>query len=66
MHEAIELALEERSPFPERALFLNAEMVKHSGVFIRRAAKEGRSLVLVDPDRSTRVLTPEEARSLAA
>lgn len=66
MDEAIQLALEERSPYPERSFFLDADMASVAGTHIMSAAEEGRSLVLVDADKSVHILTPEEARSIAA
>jgi hypothetical protein len=60
MDEAIELALEGRSPFPERSAFIDADTA-HAGHEIRRAADEGRAVVLVAADGSTRVLRPELA-----
>jgi hypothetical protein len=58
MDEAIELALQERSPFPDKAAFIDADTT-HAGHEIRRAADEGRAVVLVAADGSTRVLRPE-------
>jgi hypothetical protein len=60
MNEAIELALEERSPYPEKAAFVNADE-PYVGAEIRRAADEGRAVVLVAADGSTRTLLPELA-----
>jgi hypothetical protein len=58
MEEAIELAIEERSPYPEKAAFINADWPS-VGTEIRRAADEGRAVVLVAADGSTRTLLPE-------
>jgi hypothetical protein len=58
MDEAIELALQERSPFPDKAAFIDADTT-HAGHEIQRAADEGRAVVLVAADGSTRVLRPE-------
>lgn len=61
MDEAIELAIEERSPFPERSLFLDADAPrKHREPAMKRAALEGTSVVLVSSDLSTQVVSPEE------
>lgn len=60
MDEAIELAIEERSPYPERAAFVDADE-PYAGEEIRRAADEGRAVVLVSADGSTRTLFPELA-----
>lgn len=61
MDEAIELAIEERSPYPEKATFLDADEPS-VGAEIRRAADEGRAIVLVAADGSTRTLLPELAQ----
>lgn len=65
MDEAIELAIEERSPFPERSSFIDAD-TPHTGDAIRRAAEEDYSAVVVYPDGSTRVLSPQEILGGAA
>jgi hypothetical protein len=62
MDEAIELAIEERSPYPEKATFLDADDPT-VGAEIRRAADEGRAIVLVSADGSTRTLLPETPAS---
>jgi hypothetical protein len=59
MDEAIELAIEERSPFPERSSFIDAD-TPHTDDAIRRAAEEDYSAVVVYPDGSTRVFSPRE------
>lgn len=58
MDEAIELAIEERSPYPERAAFLD-EGEQGNEEMIKRAFDEGRAVVLVSADGSTRVRLPE-------
>jgi hypothetical protein len=65
MDEAIELAMEERSPYPEKATFLDADEPT-VGTEIRRAADEGRAIVLVAADGSTRTLLPSWRSSSAA
>lgn len=60
MDEAINLAIEGRSPYPERAAFIDAD-APSAGHDIERAADEGLSVVLVSADGSTRVLKPELA-----
>lgn len=62
MDEAIELAIEGRSPYPERAAFVDAN-APSAGHDIERAADEGLSVVLVSSDGSTRVLKPELSTS---
>lgn len=58
MDEAIDLAIEGRSPYPERAAFVDAD-APSAGHDIERAADEGLSVVLVSADGSARVLRPE-------
>lgn len=58
MSEAIDLAIEGRSPNPERAVFIDAD-TPSAGLGIERAADEDLSVVLVSADGSTRVLRPE-------
>jgi hypothetical protein len=60
MSEAIELAIEERSPYPDKAAFVDADE-PYVGAEISRAADEGRAVVLVAADGSTRTLLPELA-----
>jgi hypothetical protein len=61
MGEAIELATEARSPYPEKAAFIDADEPS-VGAEIRRAVDEGRAIVLVAADGTTRTLLPELAR----
>lgn len=58
MDEAIDLAIEGRSPYPERAAFVDAD-APPAGHDVERAADEGLLVVLVSADGSTRVLRPE-------
>lgn len=58
MDEAIDLAAEGRSPYPKKAAFIDAD-TSQAGHEIRRAADEGRAVVLVAADGSSRVLKPE-------
>jgi hypothetical protein len=60
MDEAIDLAIEGRSPYPERAAFIDAD-TSSAGHDIQRAAAEGLPVVLVSADGSTWVLKPEFA-----
>jgi hypothetical protein len=62
MKEAVELAIDERSPYPERAVFINADGPR-TGAAIRRAIDEDRAVVLVSADGSTRILRAEPAHS---
>lgn len=60
LDEAIELNLEGRSPYPEKAAFINADTpTVHLDRQIRRCAEEGRAVVLVAADGSTRILHPQ-------
>ena len=60
MNQAIELAVEGSSPYPERAAFVDAD-APSAGLEIVRAVDEGLPIVLVSGDGSTRVLRPEPA-----
>jgi hypothetical protein len=60
MEEAIDLAIEGSSPYPDRAAFIDADTAS-AGHEIKRAADEGLPVVLVAADGSTRVLMPEAA-----
>jgi hypothetical protein len=60
MDEAIDLAIEGRSPYPEHAAFIDAD-APSVGHEIERAVDEGLSVVLVSADGSTRILRPELA-----
>ena len=62
MSEAIELDLEGRSPYPERASFIDAD-APYVGKAIRRAVADDRAIVLVAADGSTLTLRAEPARS---
>lgn len=61
MDEAMRLAIEERSPYPERCLFIDAEG-PHLGREICRAVDDDMAVVLVSRDGSVRVLRPEPLR----
>jgi hypothetical protein len=67
MDEAIQLAIEERSPYPERAAFIDADTPR-TGTAIKRAIDEDRAIVLVSADGSARILRaePRSPRSAAA
>jgi len=55
MNEAIDLAIEGRSPYPEGSEFIDAEK-PWAGEAIARAADEGRPVVLVSADGTARTL----------
>ncbi len=57
MDEAIDLAIEGRSPYPDRAAFIDAD-APLAGHEIKRAADEGLPVVLVAADGSSQVLMP--------
>ncbi len=59
LDEAIELVLQERSPFPDRAWFLDYD-APQLGESIAEAFDEHAAVVLVWPDGSSRVLQPGE------
>jgi 2-phospho-L-lactate guanylyltransferase (CobY/MobA/RfbA family) len=60
MNEAIELAIEECSPYPDRVMFIDAD-APDMGKQIKRALDEDMAIVLVFPDCSTRTLYAELA-----
>lgn len=60
MEEAIELAIAGRSPYPDRASFVN-DGTPITARRIKDAFHAGRAVVLVSADGSTRVLQPEPA-----
>ncbi|MGA9874337.1 MAG: hypothetical protein WBQ21_00835 [Solirubrobacteraceae bacterium] len=62
MDRAIALAIEDKSPYPEHAAFVDADS-PHAGQEISRAFDEGYSVVLVAADGRERVIT---ARTVAA
>jgi hypothetical protein len=62
MEEAIELAIEERSPYPDRAVFINADGPR-TGAAIKRAIDEDRVVVLVAADGSASILRAEPVHS---
>lgn len=58
MMEAIELSLQGRSPYPNRASFLNAGM-PNLAKWIAEAVDDGKAVVLCWEDGTTRILHPE-------
>jgi hypothetical protein len=60
MDEAIELAIEGRSPYPERALFIDADELDADWL-LEDSVEKGMSVVVVSADGTTEVLSPEEA-----
>jgi len=58
MDEAIELAIEGRSPYPERAAFIDVD-TPNMGWAIDRAIDDNLAVVLVSADGSTRILRAE-------
>lgn len=59
MDEAIELAIDGRSPYPERATFIDAD-TPYVGSEIRRAVEQGSAIVLVAADGSTCTLRAQD------
>lgn len=55
MDEAIKLAIEGRSPYPEKAAFIDADEPS-TGQAVKKAVDEGRAVVLAYADGTTRVL----------
>lgn len=58
MDEAIDLAIEERSPYPEKASFIDAG-TPYVDEQIERAFAKGSAAVLVSADGSTQILLPD-------
>ena len=61
MNEAIDLAIDGRSPYPDGSEFIDAEK-PWAGEAIARAADEGRPAVLVSADGTTRTLIAANGR----
>lgn len=59
LYEAVDLAMEDRSPFPDRSTFIDAETPATSRE-IEAAIGEGQSAVVVSADGSSRVISPGE------
>jgi hypothetical protein len=59
MDEAVDLAIEERSPYPERSAFIDAD-TSDTGKEIFLAAGEGYAVVLVSSDGSKLILHPQQ------
>lgn len=57
MNEAIDRAIEGNSPYPSEATFLDAA-APYAGKAIVSASDEGRTVVLVAEDGSSRVIEP--------
>jgi hypothetical protein len=62
MSEAIELAIAEESPYPEAAMFINAD-TPYTEREIAMAFEKGLAAVLVSEDGSTQIIRPEAAAS---
>lgn len=60
MYEAIDLAMEDKSPFPDRSTFIDADTPAMSRE-IEAAIGEGQSAVVVSADGSSRVISPGES-----
>ncbi len=65
LEEAIDLDLEGRSPYPERASFIDAD-TPYVEDAIQRAFADGRAAVLVSADGSTEILLPDAATRRAS
>jgi len=59
MDIAIEIAIEERSPYPEHAGFVDAD-TPHTEETMRQVAEKGAAVILVWPDMTSQVIEPEE------
>jgi hypothetical protein len=65
MDEAIELSIQGRSPYPERAFFVDVEG-SHLSEMMARATDDGQAIVLVSADGTARVLRLERVIQVAA
>jgi len=65
LDEAIDLDLEGRSPYPERASFIDAG-TPYVEEQIERAFANGSAAILVSPDGSTEILLPDAATRRAS
>jgi len=64
MDEAIALSIQGRSPYPNRAFFVNVEG-SHLSEMIVRATDEDKAVVLVSADGTARVLRLERVIQVA-
>jgi hypothetical protein len=55
--DAVELGIQERSPYPDGSVFIDAEQ-PGAGVAIAQASKEGKPVVLCSSDGSRQILHP--------
>lgn len=60
MHEAIELAIAEESPYPDAAMFIDAD-TPYTEREITQAFEKDLAAVVVSEDGSTRIIRPEAA-----
>jgi hypothetical protein len=65
LEDAIDLDLEGRSPYPERASFIDAD-TPYVEDAIQRAFDDDRAAILVAADGSTQILLPGDAGRRAA
>jgi len=61
-HEAIDLAIEERSPYPAASMFIDAD-TPYTQREIGEAFDQGLAAVIVSSDGSVQVIHPEAAAS---
>ncbi|MGC1851360.1 MAG: hypothetical protein WA687_02840 [Solirubrobacterales bacterium] len=59
MDEALDLAIEGKSPYPDRSTFIDADTPRTDRE-ITAATEEGQSAVVVSANGNARVLSPEE------
>jgi len=62
MNEAIELAIAEKSPYPEASMFIDAD-TPYTERDIAHAFAKGLAAVVVSADGSTRIIRSETAAS---
>ncbi len=59
LSEALDLAMEGRSPYPDKATFIDADKPETNRE-VKGAAREGQHAVIVSPSGRTRVMSPDE------
>jgi hypothetical protein len=59
MGEALDLAMDGKSPYPDKSTFIDAD-TPDTDREVKAAAADGQSAVVVSADGDTRTLSPEE------
>ena len=59
MGEALDLAMDGKSPYPDKSTFIDAD-TPHTDREVKAAAADGQSAIVVSANGGTRILSPEE------